>query len=244
MSFFKKLFKKDRRSSQAFAPRAPRIKISELHNVVFHRRSVTSIDPIALTNISTKGLGLKRTHMGDVQIGAVIKGDIEINDRRWPIEAEVRHLNESTLGCQFVGQTEAVSRAIQEYFRVEICGLQLNPVDEAYLKKDPLGRVTWFTDGRQNEIHMVCDEQRKILSFHMAFLGNYIEGGADLPVRCGHIVEDSAFGVEKHKASALVDLSDETSVEILRLATLLIDQVEKLPFDQARQLKALLTRDR
>ncbi len=223
---------------RSFPSRPPRVRVTTLHRILFQRLRDSLRDPLELANISTQGIGLMRRNVGAIQTGQKITGELMINENGYPIELEVRHLSEHVVGCQFIGSTPVLTKAIEEYFRIEILALRLNRVDEAYLKQDPNGRVSWFTDGGQNEVHFVSDEQG-VLNFHMSFLGNYIEGGRGRPLRCGHIVEDTRI---YHKGSALLDLSEPVTDEILELGKLLIDNVENLALDQAVAIKVLLRR--
>ncbi len=179
-----------------------------------------------------------RRDIGEIQTGQKIAGELKLIERGYSVELEVRHLSEHVVGCLFLGATDVLAKAIEEYFRIEILALRLNRVDEAYLKQDPNGRVSWFTDGGQNEVHFVSDDQG-VLNFHMSFLGNYIEGGRGRSLRCGHIVEDTRI---YHKGSALLDLSEPVTDEILGLGQLLIDNVENLPVPQAAAIKTFLKR--
>jgi hypothetical protein len=234
----KKWFGESRKSQErALVLRPPRVRVTTLHHILFHRLKDRSRNPISLGNISVKGMGLIRAGAPDARSGMRIKGELEINATGFVIDSEVRHESGSVLGCQFLGEFDALSQAVENYFRIEICALRLNRVDEAYLKSDPAGQVSWFTDGRQNEVYFVTDANG-ILSFHVSFLGNYIEGGRTVPLRCGHVVEDTE--IRGHKGSTLSALDQSVSADILALGHMLIDNLEKIPDDQAKLLKTLL----
>lgn len=136
-----------------------------------------------------------------------------------------------------MGDFFAASKAIEQYFKVEICSLRLNRVSDVYLQRDPAGQVVWFTDGNQNEIYYVWG-QSGIVKFHLSFLGNYIEGSPGSPLRWGYVVEDAA--IHKHKRSSLLQLKEEASDEVLQYGKLLIENVKELPNDHAQRLTALL----
>lgn len=239
MSILKRLFaKKPQEPERDFIPRPPRVRIKPLHRVTFLRFRDAGRDEISLGNISTKGMGLLRREIENAPIGAPMRGELAINDGSFLLESEVRHQSEHLIGCQFVGANEPLVKAIEHYFRIEILGMRLNQVDQAFLKQDPMGRVSWYTDGKQNEIYFVFDADG-VHSFHVSFLGNYIEGGREKALRCGHIVEDTSFNQNKHKGSALLDLSQPISDEVLSLGSLLIENVE-MPNEHIDALKALL----
>lgn len=236
MSIFKKLLGVGK-SERVHTLRPPRVRITTLHRVLFRQLVSGKEACIPVGNISTQGMGLLRAQAKAPALGQRIEGELEVNDSSFKVASEVRHLGDAIVGCQFVGAYDPLSRAIEEYFRVEICALQLYPVDEAYLKHDPAGQVRWFTDGKQNEVYFVADGDG-ILTFHVSFLGNYIEGGRGKVLRCGHVIED--LPSTKHKGSSLLDLSPQISEEVLRLSHQLIDSLESLPAAEAGLLKALL----
>lgn len=238
MSIFKKLFGSSK-SERVHVARAPRIRVTALHRILFQQMTAgNGVRPVSLGNVSTQGMGLLRAQGDLLRLGEMLRGELVVNEMSFPIESEVKHLSDSVVGCRFLSPQEVLTRAIEEYFRVEICALRLNRVDESYLKKEPEGQVFWFTDGLQNEVYFVLD-QNGILRFHISFLGNYIEGGRARPLRCGHIVED-AKPDSKHKGSNLLDLTDDVTDDVLKLCCLLIDNLEKLPADQAHALKSHL----
>ncbi|MCM2281047.1 MAG: hypothetical protein NDI61_04290 [Bdellovibrionaceae bacterium] len=239
MSIFKKLLGRGK-SERVQTPRPPRIRVTALHRVAFRHlaNGQGRSAQVPISNVSTRGMGLLRPQLGELNVGDGLKGELEINQNVFGIEGLVRHLSEAVVGCEFMGPMDDLGRAVEEYFRIEICGLKLNRVDETFLKKDPAGKVAWFTDGGQNEVYFVSDRDG-ILSFHVSFLGNYIEGGRSKILRCGHII-DEAPNATKHKGSNLLDLAPDVSEEVLKLGHLLVDNVEKMPAEQAQMLKALL----
>lgn len=238
MSILKKLFGPGK-SDRVHPARRPRVRITALHRILFQWAKSGSEQPTALGNISTQGMGLLRADAPDAARGEWVEGRLIVSNDEFRVSGEVRHLSDSIVGCRFNGSFDELSLAIERYFRIEICALRLKQVDEAYLKKDPAGRVSWFTDGRQNEVYFVTDDSG-IRSFHVSFLGNYIEGGRGKLLRCGHIIEDAPDQATKHKGSALLDLSPETSDEVLKMSHLLIANLEKIPADQAKLLKEFL----
>jgi hypothetical protein len=117
--------------------------------------------------------------------------------------------------------------------------MRLNKVDPAYLKPDPRGQVVWFTDGRHNEVYAVVDASG-ILDFHLTFLGNYVAGGRSKPVVCGYVKEDNEKDAPGHKSSALIDSSGAPTSEMLALASVLIQNVDKMPLDLKNEFKKAL----
>lgn len=234
MSFLKRLFSGNK---PAQVPRAPRIKVGVLHRVAFRPTPGREGSPLLLSNISTRGMGLLRR--GDtISVGQKLKGNLEINKESFDLEAEVKHQTAMTLGCEFQGSFDAVSRAVEEYFKLEICALKLNKVDEAYLKRDPAGQVTWFTDGKQNEVYLVSDSNG-VASFHLSFLGNYVEGGRGKVLRAGHIVEDDRMN---YRGSDMLELTADVSDQILAHGRTLVANVGGLSDESVQQLQSFLAK--
>lgn len=187
-----------------------------------------------LANISTGGMGV--IHAGDPRWKETdsCSGLVIIDKDEFGIQARICHVSEIVAGCEFVGENTKLKRAIEKYLRVEILALNLRQVADAYLKQDPLGDTTWFTDG-QNEIYVVTGAKGgDIISFHMTFLGHYVEGGGNGGVRIGNVKESNKpMG---HKGSALLDFSRDSGGEILGLAVTFVQNIERMPAEMRERL--------
>lgn len=245
MSLFKKLFgpaEAEKTAPKNVNPRLPRnwrVQIQSLHHIVFQPQDGSK--PLALQNISTGGMAVLHEGSSAFTPGGEIHGSILVAKEEFLVRAQVRHLNEVLAGCQFIGEPGAntpLIRAIEAYLKVEILGLQLRRVDDAYLKPDNRGKVIWFTDGRQNEIYCILDAEG-ILAFHLSFLGHYVEGDRARGVRAGR-VSDARGTAPGHKGSDILDLSREPSIETLNLTLAFISSVEKMDQGLRQNLKNLL----
>lgn len=241
MSFFKKLFSSkapDQSQEIFFRPRPPRVRLTEKHQVKFIHSSGRELP---LANVSIKGMAVCREQNDGYAAGNNILGKMLVDNDSFNVDAKIRFVSNAVAGCEFMGETIGLRQAIERYFRVEILGLNLRPVDKAFLKPDPAGEVSWFTDGRQNEVYCVTDDDG-IVSFHISFLGNYIEGGRTKPLCSGYINEDASTAGPSHKGSALLAVTDGLSTEMEQLACALVDHVEKMPSDLKEALRALMGR--
>lgn len=222
MSFLKKLFAAKADSSKPQKPRAPRVSVTPLHRLAFKSQDVKC----GLGNISTTGMAVFRDANDGWHIGDLVHGVLRIDKAEFSVSATIRHISPRVAGFEFKEPSLTVVRAIEGYLRVEILALSLRRVDPAYMKKDPRGETHWFTDGRQNELFYVADA-RGVVSFHMTFMGNYIEGGRDRALK-GGVVNESE-DEQMHKGAALVDVSRKLSPEMSAIAITYVQHIEALP---------------
>jgi hypothetical protein len=202
MSLLKKLFNFGSSNQRG----KPRVKVNQLHKIIF-RKIDNPEKPVYLSSISTLGMGLLKRDTSHPKIGDELVGQLEIDKDKFEVKSEVRHVSANIIGCQFQEPPSPLVHAIENYFKLEITGLELKAVTESVLKGDPRGQVKWFTDGKENEIYFVVD-RKGILDFHLTFLGNYIEGGRNLTLRAGLVgddfeVTDPSFRMDHKKAQLL-----------------------------------------
>lgn len=236
MSFLKKLFGGDSKADRDRVARQPRVKIGPLHRIEFVPKGKPRV---RLSNVSTQGMGLMRADLEGAQAGDAIAGDLKVGERSYPVSATVRHASSVVIGCQFADVAQPLARAIEDYFKIEILGLKLRRMNPQYMKADPEGAPSWYTDGGSNELYFVSSGGA-IRRFHMSILGNYVEGGEKKPVRTGHVLDEREEGARIAKAASLVDLSPEASRQAIELARQLIRNVEELEAGERDALEALL----
>ena len=237
MSLLKKLFHFGSQNQRG----KPRVKISQLHKISF-RKLENPDKPIYLSSISTLGMGLLKRDTSLPKVGDHLSGQLDIEKDTFEVSCEVRHVSANIIGCQFAGPPSPLVHAIENYFKLEITGLELRPVTETVFKEDPRGQVKWFTDGKENEIYFVVD-RKGILDFHLTFLGNYIEGGRNLTLKAGLIgddfeVTDPSFRME-HKKAQLLNLQ-KPDRRILTMASSLLLNTQALPQEFQAELLGLL----
>lgn len=226
-------------SASASARRAPRVALTPLHRIVFMpMEDKLPHGGAKVANISTTGMAILRGVTGKMETGdhldlnwvldGTCKGIVVIDKEVFDVVLHVRHLSPIIAGCEFQ-ETEnmVLKRAIEAYLRVEILALTLRKVNEAYIKPDPRGKSYWFTDGRQNELFVVVDNEG-VLSYHMSFLGHYVEGGRDQSPRVGGLNDQGVtpFG---QKGATLIEVSRKPSGNILNLALTFVRNVNQLP---------------
>lgn len=208
-----------------------------LHRIQFFLTDplLESRSALAVSNISTSGIALIRddgSH-GSIQPGSTIRGEVEINSQLFPTQIEVRHLTNRVIGGHFLMPKQGLDEAIRSYFASELIGLCLNLVDSSILKKEESGTSYWLTDGRQNEVYIHWDKGL-IQHFHLTYLGNYIEGSSQKPLRYGYVADET--GRKAYKASTLIRLSSEIPEGIRESASKLVLNLRGLPGDVQKEL--------
>jgi hypothetical protein len=242
MSILKKIFSggKAQEPESKRIQREPRITLGEHHRIVFKADKPVFEHVLRLANISSKGLAIRRADAPSLHVGDSVQGHLQIDAADFAIATSVRHITDVIAGCAILGDHPELRRAIESYLRLEILGVRLNKVDEAYLKPDPRGRVMWFTDGRNNEAYAVLDSHG-IVEFHLTFLGNYVAGGRDKAIVCGYVKEEAPKDEPGHKSSALIDSSGAPTEDMLALAQALIQNIEKMPQDLKTEFLKILS---
>ena len=186
-------------------------------------------------------------HGGDPLLQSVLpngqsfKGLLLIDSQEIAVQARVRHVSKILAGCEFADQSTALRRAVESYLRVEISALSLRPVDEMYLKPDPRGQVSWFTDGKQNEVYCVTDAAG-LAAFHMTFLGNYIEGSRGKTLTGGLVNEDDAES-DHQKGSSLLEMNAFLRPEMANLALTFIQNVERMSPETRKEIERYIQED-
>ena len=236
MSILRRLFGLS--DSRAHVARRPRVMIGPLHRVEF----IGPSGMVRVVNVSPDGIGLFRNDAPDARAGQVIEGVLTIAGKPFSVAVEVRHVSPSVVGLRFKDVSAALNRAIEDYFRIEIVALKLRQMNPEFMKQDPEGTPVWFTDGRLNELYYVVKDG-ELKRFHMSFLGHYLEGGPDAPVRSGFAPDESeeARGNSGQRAP-LVDLGREASRQALELGQQLLVNVVALPAADLISLQAILAR--
>ena len=217
--------------------------LTPLHRVEFVMVGGQLNGPVGVVNVSADGIGLLKHGLEHVAVGDSLKGELRIGGTRFPIAALVRHTSGSLIGCRIEDSSDALSRAIDDYFRIEMLGLKLRQMNSDILKKDPLGAATWFSDGGLNELYFVESEGR-IARFHMTLFGQYIEGGDGRSVRTGQVVDDAADGLSGfRKGSPMVEIVNESSRKVLELGRQLLRNIDGLKPEIRDAIEAQLGAD-
>jgi hypothetical protein len=236
MSLLKKLF--GGKEERTFQPREPRVFLNETHRVAFTMLEPVGPRQVRLRDVSIGGLSIEQKDVPELKVGDLIKGRVEIDSQSFEVDCEVRHISKGIAGCLLTRPSGDYKRALESYLRVEILGLKLIKVDESYLKPDPAGQVSWFTDSGGSEVYCVHDDEG-VVNFHVSFLTNYVQGGRAKKLLCGYIDEGIRKGVNRINA-ALIKPLDVPSPEMLRLAGVLVQNVEKMPAELKAEIQKLL----
>jgi hypothetical protein len=238
MSLFKKLFKKE--TPKETISRAVRVALSPLHRILFHRKTDTSVQEEKVGNVSKTGMGIVyHPGLDALSPGIRVTGELELDGKGFEVEAEVRHITRNILGCRFIGEPTELALAVQEYLRGEILGLSLQPVGVENLAQPDEGTPEWYTDGDNNELYFVKSPEG-ILSFHITFLGSYLEGGVDKKLRFGYIVNEGEGESVLYKGSNLIHFEPEIPGGTDELAATIIQNVSDLSLQNRNRLLKFL----
>lgn len=233
MNFLNRFFGKTDKSRD-WRPRAPRVRLTPLHEISFMLGDFR----LELGNISTTGIAVYYDNTELWKEGAEVRGTLAIAHHSFEVRITVRHLSEQLAGCEFVSAEPAMKAAIANYLGIEILALSLQKIDASHCKVDPRGKTYWFNDGGQNEFFCVVDREG-VLEFQMTFMGNYIEGGRSRSLKSG-VVEEGSESPHLHKPASLVEMNARTEPEMTRLATTFVQHVEALPHELRDQIRRLI----
>ncbi len=239
MGLFKKLLGLESSDSadKAFPARATRVKVTPLHRLAVHIGN--DVKPLEIANVSVDGLAVFHLQRPEFVEGAEVSGHMLIESQDFAISARIRHVTEVLAGLEFLNADVALRRAVEKYLSVEILALNLRPIASSYLKPDPRGEAMWFTDGKKSEIYCVRDKDG-LISFHLGFLGNYVEFERGGRLRAGTVL-DSEPREARYKGSDLIEMSRHPSHEIIKLARVFAQNAERAPNDLRAEIDAKLS---
>lgn len=221
---FKKFFKKEKPDEKTYAKRAPRVRLTTLHNVRLVLES-QSDEVLSLANISTTGLAFFITP-STPKPGMIVAGSIEINGSKYALKLKIVHVSGNIVGCSFDTPSLMLVRAIADYLNVEITAIQMTTVPQDSLNAEPEGTPHWFYGNNNCDLYYLSNGN-EIVRFQLSFFGNHIEGGASIPLRTGHLVEDG-FDKPSHKGTPVVDWGVELPPETITIGRRLLLGLEKL----------------
>jgi hypothetical protein len=206
-----------------------RLKIADHDKISFFiKDEAREIQKLNVQNISVGGIGLLREDFPNADLSRNIEAELRIvstskndhtpNSSTFKIRATIVHISEKTVGLRFDMVTPEFEIALEQYFKAELLGSRLNMVDKKYLKAENNIFPTWLTDGRANEIYILADKS-DVLSFHLAFLGHYIEGEKNKKLQVGQIADSSDSGkMNRYKESDIIAMAPKAQETSLRLA--------------------------
>ena len=235
MSWWQKLQGK---KSRLAVEREARLRVIDQNKVSFLIKPNQNVE---IQNISSGGIAIPRTTLFNAEVGQIISGELNFLKRQsFNLQAKVAHLSSSTIGMSFNEQTAELAIALNQFFRAEMVGARLRLVDKKYLKVPQNGEPLWLTDGQENELYVVFD-QSGILSFHMTFLGHYVEGGPDKKLVVGQVAKGSEDRKQNMQAeSELITFNDSARASTLQLAREYVMNAAGIPAARLEQLLKLL----
>ncbi|MDH5297479.1 MAG: hypothetical protein OEV91_00485 [Desulfobulbaceae bacterium] len=218
--------------------RAPRVHILPLHNIHFVMAGSGSGDPASLANLSFSGVGLLADgHRRWPPPGAMIFGDFLFGGDRHPVSMLVVRSAGKIVGCQFDSSSkERLRPLVLRYFDLELSALRLYPVDPQYLKEEEDGQPHWLRGHDNCELFLV-EREGRLVRFNLTFFGNHIEGGAELPLRFGQVVDTEEGGGDggyKMKESSLISPLASFPPELLERAWRFVANIEPLAEEHRR----------
>ncbi|MEK6706466.1 MAG: hypothetical protein AABZ06_11835 [Bdellovibrionota bacterium] len=173
--------------------RGARISISQLHNLHFTPDDKGLGDLLSVSNLSVSGVALTKEYLKRVPAaGAEISGELLIGEDVNKAVLRVVHSAGGIVGCMFIEPTPSLVTSIQLYLYLELDAVEVKKVPDDILKPVAEGNPHWYCGGNNCELYFV-ENEGELLWFNISFLGNYIEGGNDMPVRFGYeVLDDNA----------------------------------------------------
>ncbi len=215
---------------------APRVKIIPLHRISFKSLNPARVLPLGVRNISSTGFGLIPPPVAWETRPDSLVGQLTIGAEQLDIAARIVHLSQAIVGCQFQGDTAALSRLLEEYFKVELNALKARQINPAVLKQDPRGTPHWFVAENNSELYYV-EKDGALVHFRLSVFGNSIDGGEGKPVTFGIEESDRTPEGDIRKGSVLIQTTQSLPREIVETAIRFIESIEKAP----REVKDRLT---
>ncbi|MBK9519965.1 MAG: hypothetical protein IPO09_22100 [Anaeromyxobacter sp.] len=176
---------------------ALRVRVEPLHDISFGWTGDGPPVDVPVANLSATGMALLRGILPEPSGAApTFAGLLGLGQRRLPVVLGLVHVSHDVVGCCFVDPGRALVDAINAHLAAELSALEMAPVEADRLPRQDQGAAHWF-HGRENcELYYV-EQEGVLLRFHLSFLGNFLEGGADQPVRFGVLTRDRALDTER-----------------------------------------------
>jgi hypothetical protein len=237
MGFWKKI---QDRLERLPTEREPRLRVHDQDKISFFIEGREN--KLKIENISSGGIAIPRAEISTAQLDQTILGEILVSEEKhaFPVEAKVVHLSSHTIGMSFDLKTKELAGALSQYFRAEMLGARLRLVDKKYLKTPQNGEPLWLTDGHENELYVVFNEAG-ILSFHMSFLGHYVEGSLNKRTLVGQLAAKTQDRKQNMQSeSDLIIFNDDAREETLMLAREYVMNAAGIPAVRLEQLLKFL----
>ena len=238
--------------ARAWVDRSLRLRIADPEKISFYIKDESlEIKKLSVQNISSGGIGLLLADFPNAGLGRNIEAELRImsslqsnNTQKFAtfkVHATIVHVNESTVGLSFSQVNPEFELALDQYFKAELLGTKLNLVDKKYLRPENNIIPLWLTDGRDNEIYILADKSG-IISFHLCFLGHYVEGDKESAIRVGQIAATmSEDSIKKYKASDVIEMTPRAQQSSLRLARDFVTNAKAVPPEILKELLSKLT---
>jgi len=169
---------------------APRVRVAPLHDIAFGWTGGAAPLELPVANLSATGLALMRSGLPEQTLrGPALTGQLRLGARELEVALGVVHVSHVVVGCCFLAPGPALVDAINAHLATELLALEMRRVEEASLAHHGTGSPHWFHGRESSELYYV-EQGGEILRFRLSFLGNYLEGGPDLPVRFGVVTRD------------------------------------------------------
>lgn len=224
-------------SLRAWVARAPRIKPSPLHGLIW-RGNAGEQWPIE--NLSVSGIAFEAgSAPGSLQEGHTIEGSVCFDQEKYYVAAKVVHVSDRGVGCQFVSPTAELQSRILNRFHIEISALRMVAAKSGFLKAEPDGQPFWMHWGEHCELHYVFQGE-KVIRFSATLFSDYVEAGIEQPAQFGRLMEEPRDSAHKHAASILVSARKEIPEELIEIFRRFIGAAPNLDPNHRKQLLQFL----
>lgn len=166
--------------------RAPRIKLGALENCWLIYKKENLIRKFEIQTISTSGIGLLLEKASPFNPGESFLVTLVLGEKKVTAGFKVMYVDDSSIGCMFDQENISLTAEIYDYLKVQIAAHGLTPVNKKFLDAEIRDKATWLTDGRNNEIYYLI-ENNMIQEFQISFLGNHLSGGQDKELLYGKL---------------------------------------------------------
>lgn len=184
-------------------------------------------EPLQILNISTSGIAFFKGSLREVNIKDTWQGNLDVGGVCFPTQLAIARVSNDSIGAAFVSPSVDLARAIAKYLSPEISAVNMTAVPSDNLQPEPDGTPYWFHGENNCELHMVCEESR-VLRFHLVFFGNYLEGGAGLPLKFGQVAADEVSDKPGYKGSSMIKGGLKMDSELKQIIIRFLKHIEKI----------------
>lgn len=228
--------------------RTQRVQILPLHRVAFWQSEPRRFKPLEIVNLSVTGIGFLRSGLPAwPQAGSTVKGELDIDGKRFPMSIELKSIGNSIVGGSIKNPPSDYPISMIQYFDKELTAQSMKRVRSQSLRNDPEGIPHLYISDEHCELYFVTQGDQ-LIRFHIAFFGNVLAGKLKEKLQYGTIRDESFYfesdplEIPRSDLSAWINWKESLPDSITSMAIRLVGNIPALDAQHREALLANLNK--